>query len=162
VRISLSSQDVIHSFWVPALHGKRDLIPGHRNAIWIQADRPGTYEGQCAEFCGLQHAAMTAEVEAMPREEFEQWLEDEAEAQEAGTSGLGEETYAGACAKCHGPDGEGDIGPRLRGSAIAADAELVERIVRNGRRAMPPVGPDWGERQMEALTDYLQEGLGGG
>src|SRR5919198_969376 len=53
ILINTQSQDVIHSFWVPALHGKKDLVPGHPSSIWIQADRPGRYEGQCAEFCGL-------------------------------------------------------------------------------------------------------------
>ena len=78
---------------------------------------------------------MKADVEAMPREEFEQWLEDEAEAQESGDSTLGEETYKGACAKCHGLAGEGDIGRQLRGNQLLADPAAVERIVRNGRVA---------------------------
>ena len=161
LEVTSADTDVIHSWWIPRLGGKIDAIPGVLNETWFNARAPGIYRGQCAEFCGIQHAAMTAEIEAMPRQEFEQWLEDEAEAQENGTSSLGEETYAGACAKCHGPEGEGDIGPRLAGNPTAAAAELVERIVRNGRRRMPPVGPDWGDRQMEALTDYLAEDLGG-
>jgi cytochrome c oxidase subunit 2 len=163
VKLEITAQigDVIHSWWIPRLGGKFDAIPGKVNETWFNAVAPGIYRGQCAEFCGIQHAAMTAEVEAMPREDFEQWLEDEAEAQENGTSNLGEETYAGACAKCHGPEGEGDIGPRLAGSPTIQEQELVERIVRNGRRKMPPVGPDWTDRQMDALTDYLAEDLGG-
>jgi cytochrome c oxidase subunit 2 len=104
---------------------------------------------------------MYAEVEVLPRVEFEEWLEEEAQAQEAGTSDLGQETYAGACAKCHGPQGEGDIGPALAGNGLVQNAEGVEEVVRNGRGAMPPVGKDWSERQMKALTDYLAEGLGG-
>jgi cytochrome c oxidase subunit 2 len=132
------------------------------NETWFNPNAPGTYKGQCAEFCGTQHAMMRAEVEAMPREEFDAWLAAEAEAQENGTSGLGEETYAGACAKCHGLAGEGDIGPQLSGNQLLADTEAVEQVVRNGRNQMPPVGKDWGERQMEALTDYLEEELLGG
>jgi cytochrome c oxidase subunit II len=162
LEVTSSAADVIHSWWIPRLGGKTDAIPGVVNETWFDAQAPGIYRGQCTEFCGLLHADMTAEVEALPREEFEQWLEDEAAAQEAGRSDLGAETYAGACAKCHGPEGEGDIGPRLRGNAILEDAELIERIVRNGRREMPPIGPDWGERQMKALTDYLAEGSLGG
>jgi cytochrome c oxidase subunit 2 len=161
LEVTSADTDVIHSWWIPRLGGKFDAIPGVVNETWFNAQAPGVYRGQCAEFCGIQHAAMTAEVEAMPREEFERWLEDEAEAQENGTSDLGEQTYAGACAKCHGPEGEGDIGPRLAGNPTLQEEELVERIVRNGRRRMPPVGPDWGDRQMDALTDYLAEGLGG-
>ena len=74
VVIRASSRDVIHSFWVPNLHGKRDLIPGMTTETWIQADRPGVYRGQCAEFCGHQHAHMAFLVVAEPMEQFERWL----------------------------------------------------------------------------------------
>jgi cytochrome c oxidase subunit 2 len=69
----LTSTDVIHSFWVPSLHGKMDLIPTHQNTIWMRADRPGVFRGQCAEFCGLQHANMGLLVVAEPPAEFEAW-----------------------------------------------------------------------------------------
>ena len=163
-RLEVSAPDfeVIHSWWIPALGGKFDAIPGVTNETWFNPKAPGIYRGQCAEFCGIQHAAMRAEVEAMPREEFDQWLADEAGAQEAGTSDLGEETYRGACAKCHGLAGEGEIGPTLRGNQLLDDPEALEQVIRNGRDEMPPVGKDWGDRQMEALTDYLEEELLGG
>jgi cytochrome c oxidase subunit 2 len=74
VEVRLSSVDVIHSFWVPELHGKFDLIPGRTQVFVLQADQPGTYRGQCAEFCGLRHARMTFVVTAMPSEEFTGWL----------------------------------------------------------------------------------------
>lgn len=164
VRLEVTSADpdVIHSWWIPQLGGKFDAIPGRVNETWFNAAQPGIYRGQCAEFCGIQHAAMTMQTEVMPREEFERWLEQEARAQENGTSRLGEETYAAACAKCHALGGEGDIGPPLRGNALVADADAVEQVVRRGRGQMPPVGPDWTERQMDALTDYLEEELAGG
>jgi len=164
MRLEVSAPDfeVIHSWWIPALGGKFDAIPGVTNETWFNPYAPGIYRGQCAEFCGTQHAFMRAEVEAMPREEFDEWLAEEAEAQEAGTSGLGEETFRGACAKCHGLAGEGDIGPVLRGNQLLEDPEALEEVVRNGRNAMPPVGKDWEERQLEALTDYMQEELLGG
>jgi len=75
VVIQTTSRDVIHSFWVPNLHGKIDLIPGRVNTIWLQADRPGVFRGQCAEFCGLQHAKMAFTVVAVPDAEFERWLQ---------------------------------------------------------------------------------------
>jgi cytochrome c oxidase subunit 2 len=75
VLLKLSSHDVIHSFWVPALHGKRDLIPGQQNTFWIQADTPGVYEGQCAEYCGHQHAHMRILVFAETPEQFAAWYE---------------------------------------------------------------------------------------
>ena len=160
--VSAPDFDVIHSWWIPALGGKFDAIPGDENETWFNPKAPGVYRGQCAEFCGIQHAVMRAEVEAMPRQEFDAWLEDEAEAQEAGTSTLGKETFLGACGKCHGLAGEGDIGPRLAGNGLLADAAAVEEVVRNGRGEMPPVGKDWEERQLKALTDYLEEELLGG
>jgi cytochrome c oxidase subunit 2 len=149
--------DVIHSWWIPRLGGKIDAIPGRTNETWFRAERPGVYPGSCAELCGIQHTAMTAEVEALPQAEFDAWLEDRARGE-----GLGEETFAGACAKCHGVAGEGDIGPPLAGNQIVGDAEAVEEIVRSGRNEMPPVGRDWGEQQMDALTDYVDQELGGG
>lgn len=160
--ITAPDWDVIHSWWVPALGGKFDAIPGHVNTSWFRATAPGIYRGQCAEFCGTLHAVMDAQVEALPREEFEAWLDEQEREQAAGTSDLGEETFAGACAKCHGLAGEGDIGPRLAGNSLLEDAEAVERVVREGRNAMPAVGTDWSDRQMKALTDYLEEELLGG
>jgi len=164
VRLQIAAPDfeVIHSWWIPALGGKRDAIPGVTNELWFRARLPGTYRGQCAEFCGIQHARMEAAVEVLPREEFDRWLEDEDRAQRNGTSDLGEQTYAGACAKCHGLEGEGDIGPTLRGNALLGDPEAVEQVVRNGLGEMPPVGKDWGDRQMDALTEYLEEEVQGG
>jgi cytochrome c oxidase subunit 2 len=150
--------DVIHSWWIPALGGKFDAIPGTTNETWFNAQAPGVYRGQCAELCGIQHAAMTAEVEAMPRAEFEAWLEQQARDQEAGTSNLGKETFAGACAKCHGLAGEGDIGLPLANNQLLEDPDVVERVVREGVRTMPPVGTDWDDRQMDALTKVLAEG----
>lgn len=74
VRLTLSSRDVIHSFWVPQLHGKKDLIPGYATEFWLQADRAGTFDGQCAEFCGHQHAKMRLRVVAHERDGFDRWL----------------------------------------------------------------------------------------
>jgi cytochrome c oxidase subunit II len=75
VVLRVRSSDVIHTFWVPNLHGKRDLIPGQVTYTWIQADTPGVYRGQCAEFCGHQHAHMAFIVVAQPMQEFLQWIQ---------------------------------------------------------------------------------------
>lgn len=74
VRIRGLSNDVIHSFWIPNLNGKRDLIPSHTTTEWIQADHPGVYRGQCAEFCGLQHAHMSILAIVETKEQFDAWL----------------------------------------------------------------------------------------
>jgi cytochrome c oxidase subunit II len=75
VQIRGLSNDVIHSFWVPNLHGKRDLIPSRTTNEWIEADHPGLYRGQCAEFCGLQHAHMSLWVVAEPQDKFKAWMD---------------------------------------------------------------------------------------
>lgn len=73
VELELTSGDVIHSFWVPSIHGKRDLIPGRTNRMFIRVDEPGVFRGQCAEFCGLEHAQMILTIVAEPTEQFERW-----------------------------------------------------------------------------------------
>ena len=77
VRFELETADVIHSFWVPRFLEKRDMIPGVDNAIDVDVERAGTFAGRCAEFCGLDHARMNFTVEAMPADEFDQWLADQ-------------------------------------------------------------------------------------
>jgi cytochrome c oxidase subunit II len=161
LHVTAPDWDVIHSWWVPALGGKIDAIPGTVNETWFEAQRTGIFLGQCAELCGIYHAKMTNAVEVMPAAEFDAWLEERAEQQEAGTSPLGEETWDGTCAKCHGLDGEGGYGPRIAGTELVEDTAAIERLVREGRGLMPSVGRDWTQTQMDALTEYLREDLGG-
>ncbi|MGH8896366.1 MAG: cytochrome c oxidase subunit II [Egibacteraceae bacterium] len=119
VRLELTTHDVIHSFWVPELAGKRDLIPGRRNVLVIEADRPGTYRGQCAEFCGLQHANMAMFVIAHAPGDFQRWLRDNVApagtpAEMAQQRGL--DTFMQNCAGCHtirGTGADGQKGPDL-------------------------------------------------
>jgi cytochrome c oxidase subunit 2 len=164
VRLEISApvDDVIHSWWIPDLGGKTDAIPGHPNHSWFKVTKVGVYTGQCAELCGIQHAAMTASVQAMPRREFEQWLDQERQAQEAGSSDLGKQTFEGVCAKCHGGNAQGDIGPKLQGNPLLNDRRGLEQVVREGRGAMPPVGETWDDRQMSALYDYVHRRFGAG
>jgi len=79
VYIGLTSSDVIHSLWIPALNGKMDTVPGRVTGLTLQADKPGVYRGQCAEYCGEQHARMALHVVAMPQDEFDRWLAREAQ-----------------------------------------------------------------------------------
>jgi cytochrome c oxidase subunit II len=159
IRLELTApdEDVIHSWWIPALQGKRDVIPGNPQTLWFRADRAGRYFGQCVELCGAEHAKMLTTTEVVSRSEFERWLEERRAQQDAGASPLGQEEWAGVCAKCHGPGGEGGIAPRIAGSPILSDAQALEAIVRNGRNTMPPVGSHWTEEQIDALTTYLRE-----
>lgn len=119
VAIRLVSRDVIHSFWVPALGGKTDLIPGQTNVTWLQADKPGVYRGQCAEYCGLQHAHMALTVVAQEPEAFEAWRSGQLEpAPEAATEDVraGKTAFIQKCGICHtvrGTRAQGIVGPDL-------------------------------------------------
>ncbi|MFL9609999.1 cytochrome c oxidase subunit II [Methylobacillus sp. Pita2] len=105
VRIALEASDVIHSFWIPQLNGKTDMVPGKRNLTWVKADRPGSYRGQCTEFCGKQHAKMAFTVDAVPEEEFDAWLQRQAQpAREPATENesKGRQVFLrSSCAMCH-------------------------------------------------------------
>ena len=162
LHVTAPDWDVIHSWWIPALAGKIDAIPGRVNKTWFKAQRTGVFQGQCAELCGLFHAKMLASVEVMPADEFDAWLEQSRQQQDAGTGPLGEEMWEATCAKCHGPSGEGDYGPKIAGTALVANPEAVEGVIRNGFGRMPPVGRDWNDNEMTAITTYLKENVGGG
>ena len=118
VSLILKSGDVIHSFWVPRLGGKRDLIPGRVNLLSFTVDEPGEYRGQCAEFCGLSHANMRLLVLAQSPHEFGRWLQGLAAppALPAGNAARGLQTFlAGGCVACHTIRGvsQGVVGPDL-------------------------------------------------
>lgn len=120
IDIELQTRDVIHSFWVPRLHGKVDLIPGFVNRIRIQADEPGRFRGQCSEYCGPQHAHMLLLVEAQRPEDFEAWLDHQrqpAPPPATPEAARGEQVFmTGPCAACHtihGTAAHGTVGPDL-------------------------------------------------
>jgi cytochrome c oxidase subunit 2 len=120
VELRLHSTDVIHSFWVPSLQGKLDLVPGKVNVTWLHADRAGTYHGQCAEYCGIQHALMRMVVVAQEPAEFAQWVAAQRQpAQIAGDETVkhAEHLFLLHCARCHRVRGTsaffGTLGPDL-------------------------------------------------
>jgi cytochrome c oxidase subunit 2 len=120
VVVNATARDVIHSLWVPRLHGKVDLIPGHENHLAFRADVPGVFRGQCAEFCGFQHAHMAIHVIAEPPEAFTRWLDGQRAAgvtpTEAATSHGRRVFETRSCALCHtvrGADASGTVGPDL-------------------------------------------------
>jgi cytochrome c oxidase subunit II len=153
--VNAPDADVIHSWWIPALGGKIDAIPGRTNETWFEADQEGIYTGQCAELCGLEHARMLASVEVMSQSAFDAWLEQRTT--DDGAAELGKEEWEGVCAKCHGLAGEGGIGPRIAGTPTLGDPAALADLVRNGRRTMPAVGSGWTDEQVDALANYLKE-----
>ena len=138
VRFALKGEDVIHTFWVPSLGGKIQLIPGQTNLTWLEADRPGVYRGQCSQYCGQQHAHMVLTVFADPPKAFEAWREAQLRAASQPGSDearLGEERFIERCGACHtvrGTRADGHVGPDL--------THLMSRTTIAARRAAQQSG----------------------
>jgi cytochrome c oxidase subunit 2 len=178
VRLEVRTDDVIHSFWVPQLNRKIDTLPGQTNAIELYADAVGRYRGQCAEFCGLQHARMSLFVDADPPSRFQSWLARQSQSAAAPSSALaraGRDAFLhGACANCHairGTSAGGDTGPDLTHlagrSTIGAltlpnDRSSLREWIRDAQHFKPgnqmPSFPELPGSQLDALVAYL-EGL---
>jgi cytochrome c oxidase subunit II len=104
VNLTITSRDVIHSFWIPALNGKRDAVPGRTHPLTLEADEPGSYWGQCTEYCGLSHANMRMRVIALPREEYDTWLANQLEPADdalGADAEAGQALFESTCTSCH-------------------------------------------------------------
>jgi len=175
VRVVLQSADVLHSFWVPRLQAKMDNIPGTDNEIWIEADSPGRYRGQCAEFCGLQHAHMAVFVVAQSPSDFAEWYANEASpAPEPATAsaGDGEEVFlSSSCVGCHairGTEADAEVGPDLTHLAgrrtllagkMPSTRSVLETLIVDPQSLKPGIGMPPTEltaAELEALLDYLE------
>jgi cytochrome c oxidase subunit 2 len=119
VKLTLQSSDVIHSFWVPNMHGKKDLVPGHPTEMWLKATHPGTFRGQCAEFCGLQHAHMRLTFVADTPAQFEHWMQS---------------------SSSEAPTPASDT--QQRGLAVFMSTQCMMCHAINGTKARATVGPD--------------------
>jgi cytochrome c oxidase subunit 2 len=159
VELTVVSPDVIHSWWVPALGGKIDAIPGRTNRTWFKAEKLGHYEVRCAELCGLEHAHMTGWVDVVTPAAYSKFLADHTG---ANNQVVGKEVFDAVCATCHGSLGEGDYGPTLVGNGTIADPKALEQLLRNGKNKMPAVGATWDQQTMDSATGYLKERFGGG
>ena len=181
VRFLITSDDVIHSWWVPAFAVKQDAVPGFINESWTIAAETGTYRGQCAELCGKDHGYMPIVVDVLPEAEFDAWLQTEkaaaiaaAEAEKASLAErmtmeeamtLGESTYQTACAACHQPNGLGlpPAFPALKGSPIAL-GDITEHIdiVVNGKSgtSMQAFGKQLTFKQLAAVVTYERNAWG--
>lgn len=177
VRFHMRTADVIHSFWVPKLHGKIDMIPGRTHRFWLEADRVGEFRGICAEFCGIQHALMAFLVIVETEAEFDAWFAAQREPQTRGADGLhatGRAIFERArCHLCHvirgsfdatqqaaGPDLTHFASRRTLGAGTAPrTAANVERFVRNPHALKPGVRmppSDLSEADARALVAYLE------
>ncbi|MEO8308803.1 MAG: cytochrome c oxidase subunit II [Pseudomonadota bacterium] len=174
VSLRLIGDDVIHSFWIPALAGKTDVIPGQTNNAWIEADKPGVYRGQCSEYCGLQHAHMSAFVIAEPKRQFEAWWQQQLAPSQPPRSAqlvIGAELFRSRCAACHtvrGIGAGGILGPDLTHlmsrNTIAAGTfrnspESLSRWIANAQALKPGSRMpqmDLTAPQLDAVTAFVQ------
>jgi len=171
VEFFLEAADVIHSFWIPSLGGKLDMIPGRTNRLVLHATKPGVYRGVCAEFCGPSHALMAFSVVAMERAEFDRWLERQAAAAAASNERGAELFLAQGCGACHavrGTEARGAIGPDLThfGSRHTVGAGILDntgtnvaRFIRETETIKPGSRmPSYNmilQRDAEAIAAYL-------
>ena len=175
IRVQLASADVIHCFWVPQLARKMDVIPGRDNYIWLEADRPGIYQGRCAEFCGTQHAWMNFKVYAHEPDEYAEWLAGEGMTPDTPTGSValaGKQVFMEqTCVNCHsirGTQAEATIGPdltyvarrkELAGGAIKYSTENLARWLKNPQAIKPGSKmPNFNlsEQQIDQLVAYLE------
>ncbi len=174
VVFELTASDVIHSFWIPGLGGKMDMIPGRTNRLVVRAEKAGRFRGVCAEFCGLSHALMAFDVIAMPPADFDRWLEaGRGASQAAATDMRGRALFDGqGCGGCHAIRGtahDGTIGPDLSrfGERLTLGAGIlpptpdkVADFIRNPQKyksgARMPAYPQMSEADARAIADYLK------
>jgi cytochrome c oxidase subunit II len=153
VDLKVVSPDVIHSWWIPALGGKIQAIPGRINHTWFKAD-PGSYDGQCAELCGVFHASMDTTVQAQSQQQYEHYLDTWQDT-------IGKQIWNGVCATCHGNLGQGGYGIAIANNSLLTQKAGLEGILRNGftgpRGAMPPVGDTWTQDEIDALAGYVKK-----
>jgi cytochrome c oxidase subunit II len=151
VTFDLTSNDVIHSFWVPQLGGKMDMIPGRTNRLRLQADEPGVYRGQCTEYCGGAHALMAFEVVAQPQAEFDAWAAGQAQPVSAPLH-PGWTVFANSgCGACHtvrGTDANGRVGPDL--THLASRRMIAAGIQPNNEASL---------RKFIARASHIKPGL---
>jgi cytochrome c oxidase subunit II len=171
--LKLLSADTDHSFWVPRLAGKTDLIPNHPNVMWIDPKEPGIYLGQCAQYCGTQHAKMLLRIYVQPRDEFDHWIQQQSQhAQMSDAASEGRRVFeATSCVNCHtvsGTPAQGRFGPDLthlmsRDTIAAGIAPNTHENLRTWIQdpsklkpgsLMPAMGLN--QHDLDAVTTYLE------
>jgi cytochrome c oxidase subunit 2 len=181
IRFLVTSNDVIHSWWVPDLGIKRDAIPGFIHEAWARIEMPGIYRGVCAELCGINHAFMPIVVDARTEQDYEKWLQDQKAGLQQQQIALkpainlekhwtsqelfkhGQEIYDNNCAMCHKPDGTGmpPAFPAIKGSRIATGPIKAQiDIVLNGKNAMPAWGAQLNDDDIAAAITYERNSWG--
>jgi cytochrome c oxidase subunit 2 len=177
VKVELLAEDVLHSFYVPAFRVKRDTVPGMVNWVWFTAEKPGSYDLFCAEYCGVGHSAMVTTVEALPAAEFQAWLAAAATAAADPAVRGAELAQQLGCLGCHSLDGSRRVGPSLKGVfgqpreivragrevTVTADDAYLARAIREPAAELvedyPPAMPPYGQlsdAELQALLAWLK------
>jgi cytochrome c oxidase subunit II len=176
VRLIMSSQDVLHSFFVPAFRVKMDVLPNRYTSVWFQATRSGEFDIFCAEYCGTQHAGMLAKVTVLPQDEFNTWLETSGIDEDMPLPELGAVLYRQqACNVCHSVDGSRLIGPTFQGlfgstraltdgRSVVADENYLREAILDPRAntvvgyqdAMPATYTQLSERELAGLIEFIR------
>lgn len=180
VKLLVTADDVVHSWWVPDLAVKQDAIPGYVNENWFYIEKPGIYRGQCGELCGAYHGFMPIVVKALPQEEFDSWIQKHNKKHQNEITkkvvpmvplskdalmAKGEKVYGTSCALCHQKNGEGmpPAFPALKGSAIATGpvADNINIVV-HGKKgtAMQAFGEQLDNEQLAAVITYVRNAWG--
>jgi cytochrome c oxidase subunit 2 len=176
VKVELHSKDVLHSFYVPAFRVKRDMVPGMTNWVWFKAEKSGSYDLFCAEYCGVGHSAMVTTVEALPVTEFQAWLERGAAAGDPLAHGA-ELAQQQGCLGCHSVDGSRRVGPSFKGLfgspttvtrngqqvTVSADTAYLTRAIREPTAEVvvgyPPAMPPYAgltDVEVAALIAWIE------
>lgn len=176
VRFLITSDDVIHSFWIPDFGGKKDAIPGYVNEKWVKVPigKEGTYYGQCTELCGKGHSFMPIEAKVVSQQAFKTWLDKkEKEAKAApdltpfknmdAAMQAGKKVFAGNCAVCHGAKGQGGIGVPMAGAEFFSNSKHKEEHIKTvikGKNAMPSFKAQLTPKQIAAVITYERNAWG--
>jgi len=182
VKLVMTSNDVIHSFYIPGFRNKQDVIPGRYTSLWFKADKPGEYQVFCTEYCGLQHSQMPATIIVKPEAEYTAWLDSNKPSMAAsGDGGMNEmankglEIYENKCRSCHSIDGTKIVGPTWKGlygakrefesgAPVDADENYLKesilnpaaKIVKGYPAAMPPYAGQLSDDEITQLIEYMK------
>lgn len=176
VQLIMTSQDVIHGFYIPAFRVQRDVVPGRYNKIWFQATTPGEYQLYCAQYCGTGHSEMMAMVVVHPVGEFEKWLQQASDLFKRMTPvQVGARLYKIRCSSCHTVDGSARIGPSWKGlfgrkvdftdgTTTVADENYIRhfilepnfKVIKGYEPVMPTFKGQLNDREIMAIIDYIK------
>ncbi len=178
IKLIMSSEDVLHSFYVPSFRIKQDVVPGRYTQLWFNSEKLGDFHVFCAEYCGLSHSNMLAKIKVVPKDEYEKWLTESYEEGELTIAQKGAKLYkAKACVGCHSTDGKVVIGPTFKGamgsekemddgSKVVVDENyLRESILQPTAKtvkgfpkgAMPSFQGQLSEEELSALIEFIKE-----